>query len=385
MKICTLICEFNPLHNGHKYILDKARKLSGCDYLVAVMGGNFCQRADPAFINEYVRAEIALACSADMVIELPAIYAAAAADKFAFGAVEIIKTLPNVTHLVMGSECNDPKLLDKIGKIQAQESEIYSATLKAMLNCGKSYAKAVTEASAAAAKAENLDGGKVRKLLNLPNNILAVAYKKMLELSNSAIEFLPVPRIKEYLSASDIRANFSHEKVKTAMPEASYIATSKTLKESFVRENEFDAIMLHSLRKTDENLIAQTPDCNEGLEYKIKKAAVTARDYKEMLSICSCARYTTGRIKRICVQNLLGIKRGMQESNYNCARLLGIRKSARELLSILPNNIITNKASEKNIPTDFSEIYNIDKAACGIYSVITHESGNGFYKKLIKV
>ena len=102
MKICAVICELNPLHNGHRYIFEKAREATGADRLIALMSGHFVQRGTPAVTDAYSRAECALACGADAVIELPVIYAVAAADKFASGAVNILRTLP-VDALVSGS------------------------------------------------------------------------------------------------------------------------------------------------------------------------------------------------------------------------------------------------------------------------------------------
>ena len=89
MKICAVICELNPLHNGHRYIFEKAREATGADRLIALMSGHFVQRGTPAVTDAYSRAECALACGADAVIELPVVYAVAAADKFASGAVNI--------------------------------------------------------------------------------------------------------------------------------------------------------------------------------------------------------------------------------------------------------------------------------------------------------
>jgi len=84
MKICAVICEFNPLHNGHKYLLDKIRE-QGFERIVCFMSGNFVQRAEPACADKYERAECAIKCGADAVFELPVLYATANAQVFAYG------------------------------------------------------------------------------------------------------------------------------------------------------------------------------------------------------------------------------------------------------------------------------------------------------------
>lgn len=385
MKICAVICELNPLHNGHKYIFDEARRISGCDYVLAVMGGNFCQRAEAAIVDEYVRTSAALKCGADIVVELPAVYASAAGDAFARGAVSIINTIPGVTHLIMGSESGDSNLLETLGDIQAKESPSYKTELKKSLSGGKSYARALTDATAAEAVSRGLDKTEVAVVLNRPNNILAVAYKKMLVLTKSKIRFAAAPRIPEYLSASEIRNNFLSDAAEKAMPAASYTLTKDELSKHYVRTGELEAIMLHAIHTSTQKQIVSTPDCAEGLEYKIKKAAHTAATFGEFLNICTSSRHTTGRIKRICLYNLFRADKKMQNSGYAFARLLGIKNDAAGLLKILPKNIITNKAAEKNIPEKYLKIYEIDKIACRIYSTVTHKSGDNFYKGLIKI
>ena len=96
MKYCAVICELNPFHNGHEYIFRKAREVSGCDRLIAIMSGPFVQRGRPAVTSERLRAECAMRYGADAVIELPVVYAAASGEIFARGAVNILNTMPDI-------------------------------------------------------------------------------------------------------------------------------------------------------------------------------------------------------------------------------------------------------------------------------------------------
>ena len=102
MKICGIVCEFNPLHNGHAYLLAQARARSGCDALVCVMSGNFTQRGEPACMEKYTRAEHAILAGADAVIELPAAFACAPAELFARGAIRLLAALPGFGCLAFG-------------------------------------------------------------------------------------------------------------------------------------------------------------------------------------------------------------------------------------------------------------------------------------------
>ena len=385
MKICAVICELNPLHNGHEYIFQQAKLKSGCDYVLAIMSGNFCQRVDPAIINEYRRTEAALNCGADIVIELPVIYATASGDKFAEGAIGILNTIPNITHLVMGSEYDGKAILETLGNIQAEEPQAYTDALRAALSAGKSYARAVTEATASAAENYGHQKAVVSEILNKPNNILAVAYKKHLVLSQSKMEFLSAKRIDEYMSASSIRENIDAKKVLKAMPRVSYDITVNALKTETVNQNEFAALMLHAVRCAAPEQIAAVPDCNEGLEHKIKKAALSATDYNELLKLCTSARYTTGRIKRICLHNLLKITKNMQNSGYIHSRVLGIKENCTKLLSIMPDNILKNTSEMKDTQENIAEVMQTDISACSLYSTISHNTSCDYIKKLIKI
>ena len=107
MAVNGIIAEYNPFHNGHKYQLEESRHLTGADYTIVVMSGNFVQRGAPALADKRLRAEMALRCGADLVLELPVLYAAASSEFFAAGAVALLDRLGVVTHLAFGSECGD--------------------------------------------------------------------------------------------------------------------------------------------------------------------------------------------------------------------------------------------------------------------------------------
>ena len=104
MKICAIICEYNPFHNGHKYLIDRARELSGCDFILCLMSGSFTQRGEAAILPKFTRAEHAIEGGADCVLQLPALFSVAPAEIFARGAISILKAIPAVSCLAFGSE-----------------------------------------------------------------------------------------------------------------------------------------------------------------------------------------------------------------------------------------------------------------------------------------
>ncbi|MFR5062908.1 MAG: nucleotidyltransferase family protein, partial [Christensenellales bacterium] len=117
MKICAVICEYNPFHTGHLYQLSEAKK--SFDEIICIMSGNFVQRAEPAIAEKNVRARIALNCGASMVLELPLLYAIANGERFAEGAVKTLSRLENIDALVMGCEAENTKALMALAEIQS--------------------------------------------------------------------------------------------------------------------------------------------------------------------------------------------------------------------------------------------------------------------------
>ncbi len=380
MRICAVICELNPFHNGHKYIFAEARKVSGADKIIAIMSGNFVQRALPAVTDEYSRAECALLFGADAVIELPTIYATAAGERFASGAIGILNSIDAVDTVVMGAETPDVNMLGAISELQAEEPPEFKAVLREALSNGSSYARALTQATALTAK---LDPAAVARILEQPNNILAVEYKKALIKTQSKIRFLPIPRISDdyVCSASDIRK--ANGDVSLYMPRSAYEILMREKAAHPVSDAAFGALVMNALRSADIADIASTPDCAEGLEYKIKRVAEQKSDYESFLYEMSSVRYTKGRIMRICLQTLLGIKNQMLFEGYDFARLLGIKKDS-DILGALPCNILKTKRDERYLPKACMP-YLIDKRAADIYSLISSFDGNVFYRKMLKI
>ena len=128
MQLCGIICEFNPFHNGHKYLIEQAKKITG-ETIICLMSGNFVQRGDPAIQEKYIRAKNAVFCGADIVLELPTIYACSNAENFAFGSIKTLKAL-NVKHLAFGIENTNIETLQKIADIKLQNSITFQNNFK---------------------------------------------------------------------------------------------------------------------------------------------------------------------------------------------------------------------------------------------------------------
>ena len=102
MITTAIIAEFNPFHNGHAYLFERAKALTNADRLVVVMSGDFVQRGAPSIFDKYTRTKMALSCGADLVLELPVRYATGSAEYFAAGAVSLLHNLGVADALCFG-------------------------------------------------------------------------------------------------------------------------------------------------------------------------------------------------------------------------------------------------------------------------------------------
>ena len=212
MKTAAIIAEYNPFHNGHRYQIEKTRQETGADFFLALMSGDFVQRGAPAFADKYTRTRMALLGGADVVIELPALYALSSAEYFAQGAVSLLERLNTVDVLSFGSESGNLTLFERCARILVEnQGEINRRTgpgLKGGLSFPAARAKAVAELlsmggahvrgedvackespdTRSTPRSKSEDGSDdILSILSCPNNILGLEYCKALATANSRI------------------------------------------------------------------------------------------------------------------------------------------------------------------------------------------------------
>ncbi|MDE7379991.1 MAG: nucleotidyltransferase family protein, partial [Clostridia bacterium] len=305
MKISAIICEFNPFHNGHEYLISRAKEINGCNKVVCVMSGSFTQRGDICRTDKYLRAKHAILCGADAVIELPAPFAVAPAEIFAQGAVKTVSAINAQTTIVFGCEsCEDDGEFITAAEILCNESELFKTALERRLDSGESYIK-----SYAAAYAEC--GGNPQTLAS-PNNILGVEYVKAIARSAKEIDFAPVKRVGagyndtalsgRFSSASGIRANAQAPEIKQVMPDCSY---SDFIKSTDNAER-FERLAADYLYLCDKNDLKRVYGCTEGLENRLKSLAF-GHSFEEICELAATKRYSKSRIRRIITANILNL------------------------------------------------------------------------------
>ena len=204
MSTAAIIAEYNPLHNGHAYQIEKVKEITGCDNVLVVMSGNFVQRGTPAICDKNLRTKAALLSGVDAVIELPVYYATSSAEYFANGAVSLIDKLGCVDYLCFGSECDDIDLLYAVAQIAVNFDEEYHNYIKEFMGIGFSYAKAESEAIINLINDykiyeedvfEGYNYDRLSDILSSPNNTLAICYLKALALRESKIKPVSIKRV----------------------------------------------------------------------------------------------------------------------------------------------------------------------------------------------
>ncbi len=202
MNVTAIISEYNPLHKGHLYHIEAAKKETNADYVIVIMSGNFVQRGTPAILGKYERAEAALKSGADLVLELPLMYATASAEYFALGGVALANTLGIVTHLSFGSEYGQADKFMELARLLLYEPEEMKLPLKAALKEGLSY-------PAARETAIKQIHPELAHLLETPNNILGVEYCKALLKLKSRIIPHTMKRHGEDYHSKEISTGFA--------------------------------------------------------------------------------------------------------------------------------------------------------------------------------
>ena len=229
MKTALIVAEFNPYHNGHKYIAKKARELTGADFVIALMSGDYVQRGAPAIVDRYTRAKMALSSGIDLVIALPTRYATCSAEEYAGHALRIADSIGCVDFIFFGSECGDVNRLIEAARVLAFEPDDYKKRLKEYLKQGISFPGA-----------RALALPQYEDLLSNPNNILGVEYIKAILRGNYNIQpktcmrvgvshgstgisenYASATAIREVLSGQDLDA-LSVDNLSACIPDAAY-------------------------------------------------------------------------------------------------------------------------------------------------------------------
>lgn len=356
MKVVGIIAEYNPFHNGHKYQIDELRQQTGADYVIVAMSGNFLQRGVPALCDKHTRAKMALENGADLVLEIPTIWATASAEYFARGGVELLLNTGVITHLGFGAESDDLESLKQVSSILRDEPDLYRNVLSNSICSGNAYP--VARKNALVTTLPQIPSEKLDELLDPPNNILALEYLKSLPKN---VEPVLIPRKgagyhdtdidTELPSASAIREAIFHSEdeidfatLSSAMPESSYKALEKLIKKNSILDtNDFSEMLGYSLLSLAHNGYSNFADCTPDLSNKIRKHVKDYVSFESFTQKIKSKDITYTRASRCLLHILLNIK----QSDYNIGkaigfspylRVLGFKEESSELLTAIKEN-----------------------------------------------
>lgn len=391
-RVIGVIAEYNPFHNGHYYHLQATKEVTGADYCVAVISGNFTQRGDTSIVNKWAKTYMAICGGADLVIELPTVYSISSAENFASGAIKILDNLKVVDTVSFGAEANDLATLNNIANVLYEEPKAYTNILAHELKKGISYPSARENALMMYLN----DIKRYANTLNSPNNILAIEYLKALKVQKSKLEPIMIRRKKVYYNDNKIVDDFAsatairkllqdgeYANLRKVIPRSSYtIIGQEARKGSIVLSLEkYEKEIIYTLRRMKVEEIANLPDVSEGLQFAIKNAANESNTLKDLISNIKSKRYTQTRIQRILLYALLGIDKKLMDNSKKVVpyvRVLGFTQKGKSLLSEIARtnpklNIITSLKKyidqNQNKNKTLSEMLEKDIFATDIYTL----------------
>lgn len=321
-----IVAEFNPLHSGHRYLIECARKIADENNgeVICVMSEFFTQRGEVAIVDGYIRAKEAVRCGCDLVLALPYLGSVAYGDDFAKKSIEILFGA-GITHLIFGTENEDVSMFEEIyTKQQNENGEKY----KKLLKTGSNHAKI----NSILYGLEN----------NNPNFSLAYSYYKAIREANLDIKLIPVKRegqglnsgdVSEqvHLSATAIRNNINDEKIEKYL---SREMLADLRKENIASEAELFPYLKYKILTLGKVGIEKIYDVSEGLENRIYEAVLKAENYNDLVNLIATKRYSNKKIQRV----LLHILTNTTKENYkkyfstNDFRVLAVKKDKAAII-----------------------------------------------------
>ena len=380
MLISGVICEFNPLHNGHKYLLDAIKKETG-GYTVCVMSGNFVQRGECAIIDKYRRTRMALENSADLVIELPSPFAVATAEKFAFGGVSLLDALGCCDRIYFGSESGTATELAYIAKLL--KSEEFSSAVAEEIKTGDNFATSRENA------VRRLAGNEAADILRKPNNILGIEYIKALETLKSSIKPYTVKRIGAAHDSADTGVNASAKAIRECMLSGSsysYMMPKENIYyiNDAVKHGEAPASITYcersiiaDLRRAKPEELRSVPDVAEGIENKIIAAAKESGCLEGLYAKIKSKRYSHARIRRIILSYFLRIDKSFNRIPY--IKVLGMNKNGLDIIKSKTNTLpyVVNFSDVKKLDNYSQELFAHEAMIDDIYALMQPVVGDG--------
>ena len=384
MKVTGIIAEYNPFHRGHKYQIDYCKRELGADYVIVAMSGDYVQRGTPALMPKHVRAEMALRCGADLVLEMPVSASTASAEAFAMGGISMLDGLHVIDTLCFGSESGEVSALQELAEILVKEPEEYRRLLKESLSNGLSFPAARSQSLMEYFKdphnfaGDDFDGvltpllNQIAQILGSPNNILGIEYCKALlrlesnikpvslkrrgmgyheTLPTAAVSFSSHTASKDasddntpFASASAIRELLKStltleviSRISTWVPdEISSLLASSLQKNEYLTEDALNSLLSYCILKGDADSFCNYLDVSRDLAERIVNRSNELHGFLQAASLLKTKELTQTRIQRALLHIILDIQNAPSKVPY--ARVLGFHKESSSLLKEIKHN-----------------------------------------------
>ena len=341
MQTVGIIAEYNPFHHGHHFQMVQVRQRYPSARIIAVMSGSFTQRGAPSILDKWTRARHAVMGGADLVLELPFVFACRSAQDFARGGISLLSRLGIVSHLAFGMEAEELTTLTAVA-VQIDAADV-QLQLRALLGEGYSYAEALTCVLTE-------DRAVTEDMLRAPNNILAIEYLRALHMLAPQIAPLGIRRREAQhgdtqlhagiTSASSIRHALNASPPPwRALEENIMPSVLNDLREAYERglpqENALLPLLRYLLLVTDSFALTEIYGVAEGIENRLIQCSA-AEDYRDFLITATTRHYPQSRIARMIVHLLLHLSKAQTKDFDMCGaayiRPLAFNVRGRELL-----------------------------------------------------
>ena len=384
MKVLGIIVEYNPFHNGHLYHIRSAKELVHPDYTVAVMSGSFTQRGEPAIIDKFSRAEIAVQHGVDLVLELPFVYATQDAGGFAFGSVGLLHRIGVVSDIVFGSESSDREFLVETARILHEQPWRYQEILHVKLKKGLSFPNARKEALLEyVSEAGILDPERVKNI-ERSNDILGVEYVRSILRYGSSIEFHTIKRIGADYNEKDFKGKLSSatairklirderwDLVKEAVPRRSYEVIRREISQGRgpVFWKDLDLAYMSRFRLMKREDFSRIHGFVEGLDARFEREVKRSKSLKDFIERLKTKRFTFTRLRRMMLHAFFDLAKDfmgrVNEKGPQYARILAFNENGRKLLKVMKKRskipLISTPSLHKKILEDLKDGLEVDE------------------------
>ena len=376
MRVAGIVSEFNPFHNGHRYLIDRAGA-SGATHIAAVMSGSFVQRGEAAFADKFLRAQAAVRGGVDLVVDLPVPWSLGGAQTFARGGVGLLAAL-GCDMLAFGCETADLPLLEKTAALLKNE-DIGNAAANAMRE-GMTYPAALRQSLFDAGAEDSA------ALLDHPNNVLAVEYLKALGDQDVSMTPFAVQRIGAGHDAPLTDDPVQSAAAIRALPDLSFAAplippeVYRVFSENpgrLLSQTHYETAVLTALRLLPEEAYDDFVDDRSGLCDRLRAAVRTASSLDDLYQTAKTKSVTLSKVRRAVMQLFLQIPVGAAEGTPPFLRVLASNERGLEVLASSKHTLplLTKHAETSALPREAKSLYALQCRASDLYALCTKEKG----------